>query len=57
MLDISFTQSVNVIFTGVIDLFGAAGGIVEFKASHLMDSLLLLWPTWAMKINHRLHLQ
>ena len=32
MLDISCTQSVNVIFTGVIDLFGAAGGIVEFKA-------------------------
>ena len=35
ILDISFTQSVNVIFTGVIDLFGAAGGIVEFKASLL----------------------
>ena len=35
MLDISCTQSVNVIFTGVIDLFGAAGGIVEFKASLL----------------------
>ena len=32
MLDISCTQSVNVIFTGVIDLPGAAGGIVEFKA-------------------------
>ena len=35
MLDISCTQSVNVIFTGVIDLPGAAGGIVEFKASLL----------------------
>ena len=33
--DISCTQSVNVIFTGVIDLFGAAGGLVEFKASLL----------------------
>ena len=36
ILDISCTQSVNVIFTGVIDLFGAAGGIIrEFKASLL----------------------
>ena len=35
ILDISCTQSVNVIFTGVIDLFGAAGGLVEFKASLL----------------------
>ena len=35
MLDISCTQPVNVIFTGVIDLFGAAGGLVEFKASLL----------------------
>ena len=35
MLDISCTQTVNVIFTGVIDLPGAKGGIVEFKASLL----------------------
>ena len=33
MLDISCTQSVNVVFTGVIDLFGATGGLVEFRAS------------------------
>ena len=35
MLNIHCTQSVNVIFTGVIDLLGAAVGLVEFKASLL----------------------
>ena len=35
MLDISCTQSVNVVFTGVMDLFGGAVGLVEFKASLL----------------------
>ena len=35
MLNISCTQSVNVIFTGVIDLLGCVVGLVEFKASLL----------------------